>query len=175
MLSKRLRQIETQHMQRHKQGPSIKNEVKQMSQETPAMIFAFLSVSLTDAKETNFFDWLTNAAWSTWFSSEHQGLWERAEHFFQREMGLRGRLLKVQGDLKPAANYLILAPRVQLQPNLLLAAKEFMKGCASFTSLKLQLQIGRSFLVDHSGKRCNDLCSAYCQDCAFILECLPTS
>ena len=79
-----------------------------------------------------------------------------------------GRLVKVQGDLQPGVSYLILAPGVQLLPYSLLAAKEFMAACASFKSLQLQLQLGRSAVVDHIGKKLNDhllFCSAYCQGC----------
>ena len=64
-----------------------------------------------------------------------------------------GPLIKVLGDLQPAASYLILAPRVQLLPDLLLAAKEFMTECASFKTLQLPLQLGRSAVVDHTGKK----------------------
>lgn len=135
-------------MHRRKQVPEA--GIKQLAEETPIVTFAFLSVSLIDAKGTNFLARLANAAY---FTSEQRELWERAEHYFQREMGLIGRLIKVHGDLKPAASYLILAPRVQLLPNLLLTAKEFMKECTSFKSLQLQLQIGRSAVVDHTGMK----------------------
>lgn len=93
---------------------------------------------------------LANAARSTY---EQQELWKRAEQFFQRELCCLGRLIKVHGDLRPGASYLILAPRVQLLPDRLLAAKEFMTECASFKTLQLQLQLGRSAVVDHTGKK----------------------
>ncbi len=57
---------------------------------------------------------------------EQQELWKLAELFFQRDLGCFGRVLKVHGDLQPTASYLILAPRVQLFPDVLSAAKEFM-------------------------------------------------
>ncbi len=138
----------TPHMHRRKQGP--KDEIKQWSEATPVITFAFLSVSLTDAKGTNFLAQLATAARSTF---EQQELWKRAERFFQREMGCMGHVIKVVGDLQPAASYLILAPRVQLLPDLLPAAKEFMTECASFKSLQLQLQLGRSAVVDRTGKK----------------------
>ena len=132
-----------------RKGP--KDEIKPLSEATPAITFALLSVSLTDAKGTNFLAQLATATRSC--EREQQELWRRAEQFFQREMCCMGRLIKVFGDLQPAANYLILAPRVQLLPELLLAAKEFMTECASFKSLQLQLQLGRSAVVDHFGKK----------------------
>lgn len=68
-------------------------------------------------------------------------------------MGCMGRLLKVHGDLQPAASYLILAPRVQLLPDSLLAAKEFMTVCASLKTLQVHLQLGRSAVIDQTGKK----------------------
>ncbi len=135
-------------MHRRKQGP--KDDDKPLSEATPAITFALLSVSLTDAKGKNFLAQLATAALSRF---EQQELWKRAEQFFQREMCCMGPLIKVLGDLQPAASYLILAPRVQLLPDLLLAAKEFMTECASFKTLQLQLQLGRSAVVDHIGKK----------------------
>ncbi len=148
-------------MLRRKQGP--KDDIKAFSEVIQAITFAILSVSLTDAKGTNLLAQLATAARST---LEQQELWKRAENFFHREMGCMGRLVKVHGDLQPAASYLILAPGVQLLPYSLLAAKEFMAACASFKSLQLQLQLGRSAVVDHIGKKLNDrllFCSAYCR------------
>ena len=83
-------------------------------------------------------------------------------------MGCMGRLVKVHSDLPPAVSYLILAPGVRLLPSSLLAVQEFMAACASFKSLQLQLQLGRSAVVDHIGQKLNDrllFCSAYCQGC----------
>ncbi len=121
-----------------------------MSEATPVITFAFLSVILTDAKGSNFLTQLATAARS---ALEQQELWTRAERFFQREMGCIGRVIKVLGDLQPAASYIIFAPRVQLLREMLPAAKEFMTECASFKSLRLQLQMGRSAVVDHTGKK----------------------
>ena len=134
-------------MQRRKQGP--KEETQQTSEETPAITFAFLAVSLTDAQETNFLAQLATPARS-WF--EQQELWKQAERFFQREMGAMVRIVKVAGDLQ-SASYMILAPRVQLLPGVLLAAKQFMTDCASLKTLQLQLQIGRSAVVDRTGRK----------------------
>ena len=150
-------------MQRRKQGP--KEETQQTSEETPAITFAFLAVSLTGAKGTKKIAQLATTARS---SFEQQELWKLAERLFQREMGSMGRILKVDGDLQ-SASYMILAPRVQLLPGVLLAAKQFMTECASVKTLQLQLQIGRSAVVDYSGrKRSLQLhsCCAKCQGCA---------
>lgn len=133
-------------MHRRKQGP--KDEIKEFSEATPAITFAILSVSLTHATGTNLLAQLATAARST---LEQQDLWKSAETFFHRDIGCMGRLVKVHGDLQPAASYLILAPGVQLLPNSLLAAEKFMAACASLKSLQLQLQLGRSAVVDHIG------------------------
>lgn len=136
-----------------KQGP--RDEIKEFSEATPAIIFAILSVSLTDAKGTNLSAQLATAARST---LEQQELWKLAENFFHREMGCMGPLVKVHGDVQPAASYLILAPGVKLLPDSLLAAEKFMAACASFKSLQLQLQLGRSAVVDHIGEKPIILC-----------------
>ncbi len=136
------------YMHRRKQAP--KDETEQMSEATPVISFAFLSVTLADAKESNFFTQLATAARST---LEQQELWKRAECFFQTELGCIGRVVKVVGDLQPAANYIICAPRVHLLRDQFSAGKEFMTECASFKSLRLQLQMGRSAVVDHTGKK----------------------
>lgn len=137
-------------MHRRKQGPIgfAKDETKQLPEVVPAITFAFLSVSLTDAKGTNFMAQLATAARCMY---EQHELWKNAEQFFQTEMSRMGCLIKVHGDLPPAASYLILAPRVKLLPEVLLAAKDFMTECASFKSLQLQLQLGRSAVVDQTG------------------------
>ena len=60
-------------MHRRKQGP--KEEINQLSKVTSAITFAFLSVSPTDAKGTNFVAQLATAARSMF---EQQQLWKLA-------------------------------------------------------------------------------------------------
>lgn len=150
----------------HRRKQAVKAEVKPMSEEKPAITCAFLSVNLNDSQGGNFLAQLVNAAASTF---QQQEVWECAEQFFQKDMGLSGPLIKVHGELKPAADYLILAPHVQTQPGLLLKATHFMRQCASFACLQLQLQIGCSFVVDHTGMH---QCSAYWQSCVAIWVCV---
>ena len=117
------------------------------------------------AKEQFLFAQLATTARS---SFEQRELWKRAERFFKREMGSMVRILKVVGDLQ-SASYMILAPRVQLLPGVLLAAKQFMTECASLKTLQLQLQIGCSAVVDYSGRKRSlqlQSCCAKCQGCA---------
>ena len=88
-----------------------------------------------------------------------------------------GCLIKVLGDLPPVGSYLILAPRVKLLPEVLPAAKEFMTSCASFKSLQLQLQLGRSAVMDQTGQERNDRLlssDALCQGCAANSVCIVT-
>ncbi|KAL0030041.1 hypothetical protein WJX79_002495 [Trebouxia sp. C0005] len=134
-------------MHRRKQGH--KDGIKQLPEAHPATTFALLSVRLTErAQGANFLTWF---AATTASNHEPQLLWRKAEQFFMKEMGCMGPLIKVSGDLKPAGSYLILAPRVSLLPDMLQAAKEFMTACASFKSLHVQLQLGRSAVVDQIG------------------------
>ena len=134
-------------MHRRKQTP--KEDIEKTFAATPVVTFALLSVCLTDASGTNWLSKLVSAARS---KSEQQKLWGMAELFFQQSMGCIGRLIRVHGDLQPEGSYLILAPRVQLLPNMLVAAKNLLIACASFTTLQVQLQIGRSAVFDHLGK-----------------------
>lgn len=64
-----------------------------------------------------------------------------------------GPLFKVHGDVQPATSYVILAPRVQLVRESLLAAQQFMTQCASFKSLQLQLQVGRTAVINPTSKK----------------------
>lgn len=147
-------------MHRRRQGP--KDDTKNSSEPTPAITFALISIHPTDAKGANFWTQLATAALSTF---EQQELWARAEWFFQRELRCMGRLIEVTGDLKPAASYLILAPRVRLLPDQLQIAKQFMTECASFKSFRVQLQLGRSAVVDHAGENWNGQLLSYCANC----------
>ena len=159
-------------MHRRKQGP--KDETKQSTEVVPAITFAFLSVRMTDTTGTNFIGQLASAARNIY---EQHELWKHAEQFFKIEMGCMGCLIKVLGELPPAASYLILAPRVKLSPEVLPAAKEFMTVCASFKSLQLQLQLGRSAVMDQNGQELNDRltsCLALCQGCAANSVCIVT-
>ncbi|DBB18356.1 TPA: hypothetical protein ACH3X3_000010 [Trebouxia sp. C0006] len=133
-------------MHRRKQTPKEENEKTLAA--TPVVTFALLSVSFTDASGTDMLSKLISAARS---KSEQQKLWGMAELFFQTTMGCIGRLIRVHGDLQPEGSYLILAPRVQLLPDMLVAAKNLLISCASFTTLQVQLQIGRSAVLDHLG------------------------
>ncbi len=134
-------------MHRRKQTPKEENEKTLAA--TPVVTFALLSVSFTDASGTDMLSKLISAARS---KSEQQKLWGMAELFFQTTMSCIGRLIRVHGDLQPEGSYLILAPRVQLLPDMLVAAKNLLISCASFTTLQVQLQIGRSAVLDHLGK-----------------------
>ena len=134
-------------MYRRKQSPKEKTE--QVSEVTPAITFALLSVSLTDAQGTNILAQLAAAAYTKF---EQQKLWQQAEVLFQTDMGCLGRLIRVHGDLQPAASYLIFAPGVKLMPNVLVAAQDFMKVCSSFHTLQVHLQLGRSAVIDSTGR-----------------------
>ena len=134
-------------MHRRKQTP--KEDIEKTFAATPVVTFALLSVSLTDASGTN---WLSKLVCAARSKSEQQKLWGMAELFFQQSLGCIGRLIRVHGDLQPEGSYLILAPRVQLLPNMLVAARNLLIACASFTTLQVQLQIGRSAVFDHLGK-----------------------
>lgn len=134
-------------MRRRNQDP--KDETEQVHEVVPVITFAFVSVRLADSEGSNILARLAAAAYSPF---EQQELWKQAELFFQKEMGCLGRVIKVQGDLQPAASYLILAPGVKLLPEVLVAAKKFMTTCTSFKTLKVQLQLGRSAVMDDTGK-----------------------
>ena len=149
-------------MRRRKQDPQ--QETKQYTEHTenaPVITFAFLSVNLTDATGANFLAWLATAAR---LPSEQQDLWKRAEDFFKGVMGCMGPLIKVHGDLQPAASYVILAPRVKLHRDMVLAAEEFVTACSSFKTLQVELQMGRSAVVDNSGEEMD----AYLLQCVFL-------
>ncbi len=135
-------------MHRRKQAP--KDETEHMSEARPVISFAFLSMTFAVATGSNFSTQLATAARSIF---EQQELWKRAECFFQTEMGCVGRVLKITGDLQSAANYIMCAPRVQLLRDQFPAGKEFMTECASFKTLRIQLQMGRTAVVDHTGKK----------------------
>jgi hypothetical protein len=146
-------------MQRRKQAP--KQTTEQTCKVPTIVSFAFLSVSLADTQRTSILARFAAAMRSPY---EQQELWKLAELFFQRDLGCFGRVLKVHGDLQPTASYLILAPRVQLFPDVLSAAKEFMTACPSLQTLQVQLQIGRTFVLDKTGHELHKLalsCSAH--------------
>lgn len=143
-------------MRHRKQYPEdLGKQLCEQTHEVPSAIsFAFLSVKLPEAKGTNILARLATAAWSLY---EQHDLWKRTELFFQRHMGCLGRVIKVHGDLQPPASYLIMAPGVQLFPDVLEAAREFVTACTSFKSLEVQLQIGRSAVVNNTGKKLHKL------------------
>lgn len=162
-------------MRRRKQD--AKQETEQYTENTenaPVITFAFLSVNLTGATGANFLAWLATAARSP---SEQQDLWKQAEGFFKGVVGCMGPLIKVHGDLQPAASYLILsyliilylilfdlAPGVKLHRDMVPAPEDFVTACASFKTLQVELQMGRSAVVDNGGEELD----AYLLQCVFL-------
>ena len=163
----------TPHLHRRKQGHNaeIKDEIKQYSEVTPAISFAFLSVrpSTTD-QFLRLLPWTVMMLSSPFFRSHQEKLCICAEPFFLKVMGCLGHVIKVYGDLIPSGSYMILAPRVKLR-DLLPAAQEFMTKCAMDKSAHLQLQLGRTVVVDHTGEIQGP---AYCPGCAASLLCIVT-
>ena len=147
----------TPHLHRRKQGhkDKTKDEIKQYSEVTPAISFAFLSARPSTPDQ--FLRWLPWTAMmlsspDVLFRSHQEKLWIQAEPFFLKVMGCLGHVIKVHGDLEPSGSYMILGSRVKLHQDLLPAAQEFMTKCATDKSAHLQLQLGRTVVVDHTGK-----------------------
>ena len=82
---------------------------------------------------------------------DERKLWALAEALFVRGLGT-GPLIRVLCNLQPAADFLTSAPSVQLLPNILVAAEEFMLACLHLDTLQVQLQLGRSALLEQSAE-----------------------
>ena len=75
-------------------------------------------------------------------------LWASAGTLRSQQLGATAPLLRVHGDLHPAADVLIIAPLVQLLPNIIVAAEDFMSACTHLDTMQVQLQLGRSAVFD---------------------------
>lgn len=78
-------------------------------------------------------------------------LWTLVRTLFARDLGVTSSVISVYGDLPPTIRSIFLDPQVPLVSNLLVAAKQFMHSCAQLDTLLVQLQIGRSAVLDANG------------------------
>jgi hypothetical protein len=136
---------------RNHKTKTLKEETKQLIEPPPARLFAIVSIKTRQPEASGLFAQFATAARA---KVQELSLWTLVRTLFGRDLGVTSPLITVYGDLPPTVRSIFLVPQVPLLSNLLVAAKDFMQGCAQLDILLVQLQIGRSAVLDANGM-CN--------------------